>query len=54
MLKGKLIGSPVLCYLIFAADASPFVLQADAIAVLEQDGHVITYFSRALTKAEKH
>ena len=59
MLKGKLIGSPVLCYLIFAADASPFVLQADASAVgigaiLEQDGHVITYFSRALTKAEKH
>ena len=58
-LKGKLIESPVLSYPNFAADAAPFVLQTDASAVgigaiLEQDGHVIAYFSRALTKAEKH
>ena len=59
MLKGKLIESPVLTYPNFAADAGPFVLQTDASAVgigavLEQKGHVIAYFSRALTKAEKH
>ena len=58
-LKGKLIESPVLSYPNFAADAAPFVLQTDASAVgigaiLEQDGHVIAYFSRALTNAEKH
>ena len=49
----------MLTYPNFAADASPFVLQTDASAVgigavLEQEGHVIAYFSRALTKAEKH
>ena len=59
MLKGKLIQSPVLTYPNFAADGGPFVLQTDASAVgigavLEQEGHVIAYFSRAFTKAEKH
>ena len=58
MLKGKLLEFPVLTYPNFAADAGPFVLQTDASAVgvgavLEQDGHVIAYFSRALTKSEK-
>ena len=58
MLKGKLVEFPVLTYPNFAVDAGPFMLQTDASAVgvgavLEQDGHVIAYFSRALTKSEK-
>ena len=58
VLKGKLIESPVLTYPNFAADAGSFVLQTDAStvgigAVLEQDSHVLAYFSRALTKSEK-
>ena len=48
----------MLTYPNFAADAGSFVLQTDAStvgigAVLEQDGHVLAYFSRALTKSEK-
>ena len=48
----------MLTYPNFAADTGLFVLQTDASAVdigvvLEQDGHVIAYFSRALTKSEK-
>jgi len=48
----------VLTYPNFAVDTDPFVLQTDASAVgigavLEQGGHVLAYFSRTLTKAEK-
>ena len=48
----------MLTYPSFAADAGPFVLQTDPIAVgigavLEQDACVLAYSSRALTKSEK-
>ena len=57
-LKTKLTEPPVLAYPQFHTNAGEFVLITDASsqgvgAVLEQDGHVIAYASRALSKAEK-
>ena len=57
-LKTQLIQAPVLTYPRFDYGASQFVLQTDASAygigaVLEQDGHVVAYISRALSKAEQ-
>ena len=56
-LKQNLVQAPVLTYPRFDQDAGAFVLQADASAVgleavLEQDGHVIAYASRGLSKSE--
>ena len=56
-LKEKLMQAPILVYPRFDSDAPPFILQTDASsvgvgAVLEQDGKVVGYASRALTKAE--
>ena len=53
-LKDKLMTAPVLGYPRFDQDASQFKLQTDASAVglgaiLEQEGHVVAYASRALT-----
>ena len=53
-----MIQAPVLTYPRFDYGASQFVLQTDASAygigaVLEQDGHVVAYISRALSKAEQ-
>lgn len=58
-LKEKLLQEPVLGYPNLAQNASPFVVQTDASAtglgaVLEQDGHVIGYASRTLTKSEQN
>ena len=57
-LKTQLIQAPVLTYRRFDCGASQVVLQTDASAygigaVLEQDGHVVAYISRALSKAEQ-
>ena len=57
-LKQYLVQSPVLTFPDFSSTAKPFVLQTDASslgigAVLEQDGKVVAYASRVLTKAEK-
>ena len=57
-LKEKLVQAPVLVYPDLTQYASPFVLRMDASAsglgtVLEQDGHVIGYASRILTKSEQ-
>ena len=57
-LKQYLVQSPVLTFPDFSSTAKPFVLQTDAGslgigAVLEQDGKVVAYASRVLTKAEK-
>ena len=51
--------APVLAYPQFSANSSPFVLHTDASepevgALLEQDGQVVAYASRTLTKAEKN
>ena len=57
-LKQYLVQSPVLTFPDFSSTAKPFVLQTDTSslgigAVLEQDGKVVAYASRVLTKAEK-
>ena len=57
-LKDRLAQAPVLDYPQFESQANPFNLQTDASAiglgaVLEQDGHVIAYASRALTAPER-
>ena len=58
-LKASLSGAPVLAFPVFGKDASAFVVQTDASAiglgaVLEQNGKVIAYASRVLTKPEKN
>ena len=58
-LKKALVEAPVLSYPRFDANAPMFVLQTDASsvglgAVLEQNGNVIAYASRALNSAERH
>ena len=50
--------APVLAYSQFDKNSPPFVFQTDASAVgvgavLEQEGHVTGYASRALNKAER-
>ena len=57
-LKEKLEQALVLTYPKFDSSAGTFILQTDASAVglgaeLEQDGHVVAYASRALTKPEQ-
>lgn len=57
-LKNELAQAPVLMYPQFNNKAKEFLLQTDASAtglgaVLEQEGHVIAYASRALTKSER-
>ena len=57
-LKTQLIQAPVLTYPRFGYGASQFVLQTDASAygigaVLEKDGQVVAFISRALKKAEQ-
>ena len=57
LLKSKLSQSPILAYPKIGWDESPFTLQTDASdiglgAVLEQEGKVIAYASRTLTKSE--
>ena len=57
-LKSKLVQAPVLAYPRFDPEAKMFVLQSDASAtgigaVLEQDGHVVAFASRALTNSER-
>ena len=57
LLKSKLSQSPILAYPKIGWDESPFILQTDASniglgAVLEQEGKVIAYASRTLTKSE--
>ena len=57
-LKERLMQAPILAYPRFDSEASPFLLQTDASAVgigavLEQDGHVVAYASRTLTKSEQ-
>ncbi|MDD9853556.1 MAG: retropepsin-like aspartic protease/reverse transcriptase, partial [Deltaproteobacteria bacterium] len=59
VLKEMLTSSPVLIYPQFGPSASEFVLQTDASdvglgAVLEQDGHVVAYASRSLSKSERN
>ena len=60
-LKRHLVQAPILAYPRFEPQASEFMLQTDASAVhlglgavLEQDGHVITYASRFLTAPQHH
>ena len=58
ILKERLMQAPILAYPRFDSEASPFLLQTDASAVgigavLEQDGHVVAYASRTLTKSEQ-
>lgn len=57
-LKEKLMRAPILAYPRFDSEAPPFLLQTDASDVgtgaeLEQDGHVVAYASRTLTKSEQ-
>ena len=57
-LKTCLIRAPILAYPRFDHEATEFVLQTDASgvglsAVLEQDGHVVTYASRILSCSEQ-
>lgn len=57
-LKQKLTQAPILVYPWFDSAAPPFILQTGASAVgigcvLEQDGHVVAYASRVLTKSEQ-
>ena len=57
-LKDKLVQAPILAYPQFGKTSPPFVLQTDASsvglgAILEQNGHVVAYASRALTKAKQ-
>ncbi|KAL5476046.1 hypothetical protein EMCRGX_G025948 [Ephydatia muelleri] len=59
LLKEKLTQAPILVYPQFGSEATPFILETDAsdvgiAAVLQQDGHVIAYASRALSKSEKN
>lgn len=59
MLKEKLTETPILAYPKFGPDAGIFTLDTDASdvdvgAVLEQDGRVIAYISRALSKSERN
>ena len=59
LLKAKLTHTPILVYPQFGSEATPFILETDAsdvgiAAVLQQDGHVIAYASRALSKSEKN
>ena len=56
LLKEKLTQAPILVYPQFGSEATPFILETDAsdvgiAAVLQQDGHVIAYASRALSKS---
>ena len=58
ILKQKLAQAPILAYPQFGKNSPPFILQTDASSVglgcvLEQNGHVIAYASRALSKAEQ-
>ena len=58
-LKSKLMTPPTLAYPHTHTQSGPFVLHTDASshgvgAVLEQDGRVIAYVSRALTAAERN
>ena len=57
ILKSHLMIAPVLAYPCFSPSASEFVVQTDASgvglgAMLEQDGHVISYASCLLTSPE--
>ena len=57
-LKSHLVQAPVLSYPCFDRAAKEFSVQTDASAVgigavLEQDGHVITYASRSLIAPER-
>ena len=59
VLKNELTQAPVLAYPEFLPSSAPFYLQAGASAVgiravLEQDGHVVAYASRALTQAKRN
>ena len=59
MLKEKLTQTPILVYPKFGPDAGIFTLDTDARhvgigAVLEQDGCVIAYISRALSTSERN
>ena len=59
VLKKELTQAPVFAYPEFRPSSAPFYLQTDASAVgigavLEQDGHVVAYASRALTQAERN
>ena len=59
LLKSALTQAPILAYPDLNQNSSPFVLQTDAStfglgAVLEQDGPVIAYASRTLTKCEQN
>ena len=58
VLKKKLTADPILAYPRFDKDAKPFTVYTDASsiglgAVLEQDGHVVAYARRVLTKPEQ-
>lgn len=54
-LKDLLTTAPVLAYPQFEDGASAFILHTDASdAVLEQDGRVVAYASRALTQSERN
>ena len=58
-MKDSLTSAPVLAYPRFHSNVSPFVLHTDASdqglgAVLEQDGRVVAYASRAITKTERN
>ena len=58
ILKQKLAQAPILAYPQFGKNSPPFVLQTDASSVglgcvLEQNGHVIAYASRGLSKVEQ-
>ena len=57
-LKLKFVEAPILAYPQLQEGASEFVLMTDASslglsAVLQQDGHVVAYASRALSQSEK-
>ena len=59
VLKEKLTQAPILAYLMFRSGAGQFILATNAsnigiAAVLEQDGHVIAYTRRTLSKSEKN
>ena len=59
VLKEKLTQAPILAYPTFGSGAGQFILATDTSnieigAVLEQDGRIIAYTSRTLSKSEKN